>query len=448
MRSENAENDNTEADQRPAKTPTESSTDWDGWRADLSSSSDQMFGTETDTKLDQHTDPTNDGSGKAATENTTVADRSTTEPPSGVENIHEFEPDREITISHETESSQADTQPTPQQSSEVAKDTADLGSDQLEAQRQAKSAEALQQTKEASDRSRTTEEVEKSPATKLASREPISVQSIVAFDERKDAGEDEAPPEIPTVSDSQRDAYEKRISLATLPITNQEHIDGDNCNDVWRVELAGGRAGYLKPERGEVASLRPGDIPPNGQWIREIFACDFDRALGYHLVPDTVPRFESGDAIGGNASLQEEAPRQALPYDHYDALDCQRMAVLDYVLGNLDRHDGNYKTQQDGRPAAIDNGLTLPERQTGCLKSSWVADCLGKPLDSAVVEPARQLDKAWLREQLQFYGIAPAASDGLSARLAEVQRGVITGDSWAGEILNPHTWQIAKNALE
>lgn len=241
------------------------------------------------------------------------------------------------------------------------------------------------------------------------------------------------------------EAYDRRTSLAVEPITKIEPVLGDNCNQVYRVELADGRLGYCKPERGEARDLRPGDVPPGTEWQREIFACEFDRAVGYNLVPDTVPRYELDSPLAGNASLQEAAPYDGKAYEAYSDLDRQRMAVLDYVLGNLDRHDNNYKSQSDGRPAAIDNGLTLPEMDTGTLRSHWITDSIGKPLDPEVTKPLRTLDVTAMTNEITFHGIAPAAAEGFKARLEEVRQGTITGEAWPGKILDPHTWQTIKS---
>lgn len=60
------------------------------------------------------------------------------------------------------------------------------------------------------------------------------------------------------------------------------------------------------------------------------------------------------------------------------------MAVLDYVLANSDRHDDNYRTQPDGRPAGIDNGYCLPRDGEDGIRSDFVADALGQPLQPAL----------------------------------------------------------------
>jgi hypothetical protein len=201
------------------------------------------------------------------------------------------------------------------------------------------------------------------------------------------------------------EASDPRVTLALEPIIDATPVDDGNCNSVYRAELADGRVGYLKPEGGEDPDLRPGDVPPHQEWHREIFACEFDRSLGFNVVPDTVPRYEVGGDIGGNASLQEEAPFKGRPLDEYEPLDRQRMAVLDYVLGNLDRHDNNYRTQRDGRPAAIDNGLTLPETSTGAIVSPWVVEQLGEPLDGDITAAVQRVDEARLRDELKFHRI-------------------------------------------
>ncbi|WP_306362752.1 hypothetical protein [Nocardia sp. CC227C] len=47
--------------------------------------------------------------------------------------------------------------------------------------------------------------------------------------------------------------------------------------------------------------------------------------------------------------------------DRYPKIQREQMAVLDYVIGNTDRHWGNYRTGRDGAIVAIDHGLSFPE---------------------------------------------------------------------------------------
>lgn len=113
-----------------------------------------------------------------------------------------------------------------------------------------------------------------------------------------------------------------------------------------------------KPERGE----RPlWDFPP-GLWRREVAAHRLAAALGWDLVPPTVPRHDAPLGVG---SLQQFVPFD--PDVHYftlyedpanhDAL--RRVAVFDLVANSTDRKAGHVLQGPDGRIWAVDNGLTF-----------------------------------------------------------------------------------------
>lgn len=72
--------------------------------------------------------------------------------------------------------------------------------------------------------------------------------------------------------------------------------------------------------------------------------------LGLGLVPTTT---EWSDPTNGTGSLQDWAEDAYPGADSrdYDPLDQERVAVLDYVMANTDRHQENYLTSADERPA-------------------------------------------------------------------------------------------------
>ncbi len=149
-------------------------------------------------------------------------------------------------------------------------------------------------------------------------------------------------------------------ALHTEPVTKTESVGRPSANQTALLTLANGQQGIFKPFAGE-RRLRNG-IDAETYWRREVGASDVARILGFSdLVPPTSFR-EHG---GKQGSLQQFVPNspeaQTLP-DHlmYDGdEDASRAAVFDYLLGNSDRHDGNWLVN-NGKLVLIDNGLSFP----------------------------------------------------------------------------------------
>lgn len=91
---------------------------------------------------------------------------------------------------------------------------------------------------------------------------------------------------------------------------------------------------------------------------REAFADDVDELLGTNIVPTTVWR-ESD-----NASFQEmiddcKPACAAASGWVVDPEDFGKQGLLDAVLGNTDRHDGNFLITRSGKLVSIDHGLSM-----------------------------------------------------------------------------------------
>ncbi|HSE06625.1 MAG TPA: SCO1664 family protein [Methylomirabilota bacterium] len=133
-----------------------------------------------------------------------------------------------------------------------------------------------------------------------------------------------------------------------------------SSNATFLVELALDGATALavyKPERGE----RPlWDFPP-GLYRREIAAYLLSEALGWSLIPPTMPR----EGPLGDGSLQLFVPADFRQHyftlvempEHRETL--RRICLFDLVANNADRKSGHCLFVPDDRIYAIDNGLTF-----------------------------------------------------------------------------------------
>ena len=136
-----------------------------------------------------------------------------------------------------------------------------------------------------------------------------------------------------------------------------------------------------KPRKGE---RRLWDFAP-GLWKREVAAYLLSEALGWGLVPLTIPR----DGPHGEGSLQlfvhaDFAQHYFSLLDepaHHDTL--KRICAFDLVANNADRKSGHCLLGPDGAVYAIDNGLCFhvePKLRT------VIWDFAGQPIPEAALE--------------------------------------------------------------
>ena len=144
--------------------------------------------------------------------------------------------------------------------------------------------------------------------------------------------------------------------------------------------------GVYKPERGE----RPLWDFPSGLFRRELAAWHLSEALGWGLVPLTVPR----DGPYGEGSVQLfiaadfEQHYFTLREDerHHDRL--RRICAFDLITNNADRKSGHCLLGGDGTIYAIDNGLCFhvePKLRT------VIWEFADEPLPPAVVDDLKRL---------------------------------------------------------
>jgi uncharacterized repeat protein (TIGR03843 family) len=144
--------------------------------------------------------------------------------------------------------------------------------------------------------------------------------------------------------------------------------------------------GVYKPERGE----RPLWDFPSGLFRRELAAWHLSEALGWGLVPLTVPR----DGPYGEGSVQLFVPADfeqhyfTLREDerHHDRL--RRFCAFDLIANNADRKSGHCLLGEDGTIYAIDNGLCFhvdPKLRT------VIWDFAGERLPPAIVDDLKRL---------------------------------------------------------
>jgi uncharacterized repeat protein (TIGR03843 family) len=144
--------------------------------------------------------------------------------------------------------------------------------------------------------------------------------------------------------------------------------------------------GVYKPERGE----RPLWDFPRGLYRRELAAWHLSEALGWGLVPLTVPR----DGPYGKGSVQLfiaadfEQHYFTLQEDERHRDQLRRICAFDLITNNADRKSGHCLLGEDGTIYAIDNGLCFhvePKLRT------VIWEFAGEPLPPAIVGDLQRL---------------------------------------------------------
>jgi hypothetical protein len=231
--------------------------------------------------------------------------------------------------------------------------------------------------------------------------------------------------EVKSQADSwEETAEEQAVRLAAVKSKMPLKVWSGGVNVSYDLHLLHVGRFVFKPKSGEQATRS--SIAIGTQYLREAAAYRIDRALGFNLVPITVVRDVDGDVGSAQAWVDAEGSAYA-----YLKVDEARLATLDYILGNTDRHVFNWRTQVDGRPSAIDNGLCLPLNKTEPLRSRWIHLHRNKELPDKIMEAVHALTEASATGILMGLSIEDRAIAGFRSRLAEVkQEGRITLTAW------------------
>ena len=257
-----------------------------------------------------------------------------------------------------------------------------------------------------------------------------------------------APVQVPVVLDV-------GDQLTTGEITSKERMDKGSANEVDFIVLKGGRRAIFKGVKGERVDLRRG-IERGTYWRREVAASDIAEIVGYDdLVPKTVARKIGGEQgsvqlfIDGAETAMESAMgslTEGLTSD-----DVNRSAIFDFLMGNTDRHDGNWMIVTETKKIKlIDNGLILSERYRKDF------DTFGDMFESDLLNAATnfggdktvitdQLKDVWLENQTEILnameknGISTDAQKLFRQRMGVLKRSETMGDLevWAKKNLEP-----------
>lgn len=217
-------------------------------------------------------------------------------------------------------------------------------------------------------------------------------------------------------------------------IASTRHLGG-GANDSRLVTFA---------EDGSKAVLKTGanmdygrrGIEPGKGPQREAAAYEVAKLVGMtDMVPVTVIRQMDREP----ASVQEFRPGKEAADKSRDVRfdgnkDAARAAAFDYVIGNEDRHVGNWMMNNAGKISLIDHGLSFPERSNGMDFNQIMIGYAQKkgfsPQEQAAPYTA---NKDAITSALRAVGLREASIKGVSDRIDSLA----TGTSYASIAPNP-----------
>ena len=227
------------------------------------------------------------------------------------------------------------------------------------------------------------------------------------------------------------------VSAADVREVSEPLGVGEHMCEVCQVRFVDGSLGVYKPVSGEYQNPVLFGLARGEPAIREVAASTLDQLLGLGVVPPTV----LWDGPQGPGSLQRwiHPAEPGWDVDECTRLDRERLAVLDYLTANNDRHWGNYLTDPHSHVVAIDHGYCFPPEPRMNISSGFVLDRRRQPLSDTIMDRLYAVTPGQLRARLAEAGLDPASIEGTLDRFAEIrEHGMITGSAWPLDIVDPH----------
>lgn len=221
-------------------------------------------------------------------------------------------------------------------------------------------------------------------------------------------------------SDRERTMQARRL----LKPSRSARIKDGNVNGVYRLRSTDGAENIYKPISREKVGYRRKQIPSKrGEYAkREVAAFRVDEALGFGLIPPTA--MVKGPK--GRGSVQQFVEvKGSIPLRNYPELQRKQLAVLDYIIGNTDRHPKNFRPDLNGNLVAIDHGLSFPETPYHIIDKfrnyEFVEKYEGQHIPE-VLSAVRAVDRDRLRAALNDLELSRPAIDGVVDRLNKVEQ--------------------------
>lgn len=201
---------------------------------------------------------------------------------------------------------------------------------------------------------------------------------------------------------------------------------GGGVNDTKIITLNDGSKAVFKYERGERGNKTPGY-----QGIREIAAWQIAKIVGMTDMVSPAVQRRIGDTVGPLIQWQDGKVANHCDTDSemYDGKeDGERAAVFDYVMGNTDRHRGNWVISPQGKIRLIDHGYVLPESEFAHMGGNrFIQEYRQENVSPQLIAPyLKALPQ--IKDTLERLKLGQSAIDGLEARVGKLASKKTFGD--------------------
>lgn len=242
-------------------------------------------------------------------------------------------------------------------------------------------------------------------------------------------------------------------------IVSHKHLVGGGVGETHKVKFPDGTAAAWKPTRGTGLETRRYGNPEDGmnsmrprlnaaipECERELASYKMSEAMGMGIVPYVQlatadigsggPGHMMAWVDGKEACELGRTPERDARNDHPDM---HRMAALDFITANTDRHYRNYMKGNDGRYYAIDNGLAFPKNSHNRYLSEPQGYLMGRPILDSVKKEVEKLTPDKITEIMREGGFKEEDINGAIGRRNYLLNERTWGptDAWARESANP-----------
>jgi len=221
-------------------------------------------------------------------------------------------------------------------------------------------------------------------------------------------------------------AIYKQDILAQLPDRIRDHIDPEIPLSA-REEAAYAVASLMNLDVVPATTLVDDYPPDEGIVIDALktFSLPSNNPESRGIDPDKKYQGSSQDFVHGRTWAEEYGSliiTESLSEKQYKQM--EQIAVLDYLIGNMDRHANNVMVDKDKNLKAIDNSLSFPTIPAeDIVWSMVVSEMRGKILSPETSDKVRGLDEKKLASTLYERGFSEKEVGGALVRLERLKKG-------------------------